>query len=121
MTTKGLIQTYYARLNQKDDTWQELWAKDAVFQDSSKTLNASGKEAVIASFTQFLKGVTSVELKQLIAEDNVACAIAGYIYQNQNGEELAQDVAEVWEVSEDKLKKLIIYFDLTAYRTFMKP
>jgi ketosteroid isomerase-like protein len=29
-------------------------------------------------------------------------------------------VAEVWEVRDGKLAKLTIYFDLTAYRSFMK-
>ena len=120
MTITELIKIYYASLNKKDDAWQELWAKDASFQDASKTLDASGRDAVIASFTPFLKGVISVSIKQLLVEDNTACVIASYVYGNQKGEKMDQDVAEIWEVSEDKLKKLVIYFDLTAYRSFMR-
>jgi len=121
MDPKELTRVYYASLNNKDAAWQNLWAEDAVFQDASKTLNANGREDVIASFTPFLKSVVSVSVKQLIIEGDAVCAIAGYVYANQKGETLAQDVAEVWEVSGDKLKKLTIYFDLTAYRIFIKP
>jgi len=120
MNTAKLIQKYYASLDKKNDVWQKLWADDAIFQDASKTLNATGKDAIIASFTPFLKGVVSVTVKQLIVEDKAACAIAQYTYKNQKGKTLTQDVAEVWEVSGEKLKKLIVYFDLTAYRAFMK-
>ncbi|MBI3786843.1 MAG: nuclear transport factor 2 family protein [Ignavibacteriales bacterium] len=121
MTTKELIQTYYERLNQKDASWQDLWTEDGFFGDASGILNARGKEAVVASFTPFLKGVVSVSVKQIIVDGDTACAVAGYVYANQKGETLTQNVAEVWKVSDGKLKKLIIYFDLTAYRTFMKP
>ncbi len=119
MTTKELIQLYYNSLNQKNLTWQDLWADNGIFQDASGTLNASGKEAVIASFTSFLQGVVLVSVKHLITQGDNACAVAGYVYINRKGEKLAQEVAEVWEVSGGKLKKLTIYFDLTAYRAFM--
>jgi hypothetical protein len=33
---------------------------------------------------------------------------------------MQQDVAEVWRVSEGKLARLTLYFDLTAYRAFMR-
>lgn len=36
------------------------------------------------------------------------------------GARMSQDVAEVWQIKNNKLVKLTIYFDLAAYRTFMK-
>ena len=33
---------------------------------------------------------------------------------------MSQDVAEVWQVKDGKLTKLTIYFDLTAYRSFIR-
>jgi hypothetical protein len=42
----------------------------------------------------------------------------GYI--NPKGETMSQDVAEIWTVAGNKLGKLTIYFDLTAYRNFMR-
>lgn len=120
MLIKDLIQSYYDSLNQKDDKWKELYAEDAYFADASKTLVANGKEEVILSFTAFLKGIESVEAKDVIVEGENACAVVHYVYVNQKGEKMEQDVAEVWKVSNDKLSKLIIYFDLTPYRSFMK-
>ena len=120
MSTKDLIQQYYESLNKKDDIWQTLWADDAVFSDASNVLNAKGKAAVIQSFTPFLKGVVQVKIKQLIIDGNNACAIVAYNFINPKGEKMSQDVSEVWEVNNEKLSQLTIYFDLTAYRSFMR-
>ncbi len=120
MEVKDLIQSYYFSLNNKDAVWQDLWADNAYFADASEVLIAKGKNEVIKSFTTFLSGMKSVGIKQTIIEDENVCVIASYIYQSQKGEEMKQDVAEVWEVKDNKLAKLVIYFDLTAYRSFMR-
>jgi ketosteroid isomerase-like protein len=120
MTTRELVQSYYDSLSKKDGNWQKLYSEDASFSDASETLNAKGKIAVIQSFTPFLKGVEEVRVKQLIVEGEEACAIASYNYVNPKDAKMNQDVAEVWEVRDGKLTKLVIYFDLTAYRNFMR-
>lgn len=120
MTPNDLIQKYYDSLNRKDTIWQELWADDALFSDASQALNAKGKAAIIQSFTPFLMGVTHVTIKQLIMDENAACVIVHYEYKNPKGEIMGQDVAEVWKIKNDKLSKLTLYFDLTAYRNFIK-
>ncbi len=120
MSTQSLVMRYYESLNQKDDVWQTLYSGDAVFLDASKTLNANGKAAVIQSFISFLKGIEQVKVKQLIVEGDQACAIVSYDYINPKGAKMNQDVAEVWKVENQKLTRLVIYFDLTAYRNFMR-
>ncbi len=120
MATKDLVQSYYDSLSQKNDKWQNLYANDAVFSDASQTLNAKGKAAVIQSFVPFLKGVEGVKVKQLIVEGEKACAVVGYVYVNPKGQKMPQDVAEVWETKDGKLAKLTIYFDLIAYRNFIR-
>ena len=119
MYTKDLVQSYYKSIDEKDDKWKDLYLEDAMFSDASQTLLAKGKEAVVQSFTPFLKGVAGIKVRQLIVEDETVCAIVGYEYVNPKGERMAQDVAEIWEVKNDKLAKLTIYFDLTAYRNFI--
>ena len=114
MSPENLVQSYYDSLSHKDNKWQQLYSEDAVFSDASGILNAKGKEAVIQSFTPFLKGVEGVKVKQMIVEDEDACAIIGYDYVNPKGEKLSQDVAEVWQVKNDRLTRLTIYFDLVA-------
>jgi ketosteroid isomerase-like protein len=120
MSTRDLVQSYYESLNRKDDKWQELYSADAVFADASQTLNAKGKAEVIQSFVPFLKGIERAKVKQMIVEGEEACAIVSYDYVNPKQAKLNQDVAEVWKVKDGKLTQLIIYFDLTAYRNFMR-
>lgn len=119
MSTQEVIKRYYESQSKRDDQWKELWAGDAVFSDASQTLLATGKEAVIESFTPFLKGVAKLKINQMIVEDGKACSIISYTYINPKGNMMNQDVAEVAEVKDGKLTRLTIYFDLTAYRQFM--
>lgn len=120
MSTNDVINGFYSSVNNKDEEWQKLWSQDAVFSDASGILNARGKEAVIQSFTPFIKGVVRLKISQMIVEGQKACFIISYTYINSKKENLNQDVAEVWEVRDGKLAKLTIYFDLTAYRQFMR-
>ncbi len=119
LNTKDIVQSYYKSLEEKNDVWKDLYSEDAIFSDAAQILLAEGKEAVVQSFTPFLKGVAGIKIKQLIVEGESACAIVGYEYVNPKGERMAQDVAEIWEVKNDNLAKLTIYFDLTAYRNFI--
>ncbi len=120
MLPKELIQRYYTSLKRKDDLWKDMYSETAVFADPSHALYAKGRTEIIQSFVTFLKGVTDVNVKQWIVEDDSVCAIVGYEYVNPKGERMSQDVAEVWRVAADKLAELTIYFDLTAYRSFMR-
>ena len=119
LNTKDIVQSYYKSLEEKNDVWKDLYSEDAIFSDAAQILLAEGKESVIQSFIPFLKGVVEVKIKQLIVEDENACAIISYDYVNPKGERMSQDVSEIWEVKNNKLTKLTIYFDLTAYRNFM--
>lgn len=118
--TQEIIDQYYKSLNDKSDSWIEMWSSDGVFSDASRTLHAEGKEAVIASFTPFLKGVSRVRVIERIIQDAKCCYVVEYSYVNKAQESLNQSVAEVWSVDDGKLKSLTIYFDLTAYRSFMQ-
>lgn len=120
MEAKEIVLHYYDSLAQKTDEWKSLYADDAFFSDASGVLKAEGKEAVVESFANFLRGVESVKVKQLIIDRESICAVVTYDYINQKGEKMTQDDAEVWQINNGKLSKLTIYFDLTAYRTFMR-
>ncbi len=118
--TQDTIDRFYRSFIDKNDDWKELWADDAVFRDASDTLHAEGKPAAIQSFTPFLKGVASLEVRQRIVQGANACYVVGYTYVNPKGENMHQEDAEVWEVRNGKLAKLTIYLDLTEYRSFMR-
>ncbi len=120
MSTRDLVQRYYDSLAAKRDDWQKMYAEDAVFSDASEVLNAKGRKAVVDSFVPFLKGVASLKVKRMVADEDTACAIVRYDYVNPKGQRMSQDVAEVWDVRDGLLARLTIYFDLTAYRSFMR-
>jgi ketosteroid isomerase-like protein len=102
MSTKDLVQSYYVSLNEKDEKGQELWSEDAVFSDASQTFDARGKEAVVRSFASLAQLIEKVSIKQLIVEENKACAIVNYDYINPKGGKFNQDVAEIWEIKNGK-------------------
>ncbi len=119
MTVREVIDSFYQSLAQKNDTWQQNLAEDVVFSDASRRLSAQGRDAFLQSFSSFLRAVESVQLKQLIVEDDDACAVVSYVYRSPAGAELHQDDAEVWKVVGGKIVALTIYFDITEFRTFM--
>jgi ketosteroid isomerase-like protein len=117
--TKDIVQRYYKSLEEKSDDWKDIYSDDVVFSDASQVLLAKGKEEVVKALILFLNGVTGVKIKELIVEDDRSCAIISYDYVNSKKERMNQDVAEILEVKNGKLTKQTIYFDLTAFRTFM--
>lgn len=120
MSTQSVINGFYTSVNAMDDKWQDLWSEDAVFSDPSGALNARGKPAVIQSFIPFIKTVAALKVSQTIVEAESACFIIHYTFVNSKQEQLSQDVAELWQVRDGKLARLTVYFDLTAYRQFMR-
>jgi ketosteroid isomerase-like protein len=119
MTIKEMLQSFYDSLAKKDDAWQEYLADDVVFTDSNKKLHEEGKQAFIQSYSDFLKTVEDVKVKQIIIEGENACVVTGYHYVSPKGDKLNQNDAEVWQIKGGKLSSLTIYFDITEYRSFM--
>ncbi len=119
METRDVVRHFYDGIARHDDTWQQNLADDVVFADASVRLQARGRDAFVQSFTPFLRGVSKVEVKQLVVEGSAAAAVVGYDYVNAKGEHLHQDDAEVWRVEDGKVLALTIYFDITEFRAFM--
>jgi ketosteroid isomerase-like protein len=120
MTPKEIVHQYYDNLAQKNESWQSLFAEDITFSDSAMNMNEAGKDGVSNSFNQFLKSVEDLRVKLMVAENETVCAIVSYDYVNQHEEKMNQDVAEVWQVKNGKLSSLVLYFDYTAFRNFMR-
>lgn len=120
MTPKEVVWQYYDNLAQKNDKWASLFAEDITFSDSAMNINEAGKDAVTKSFEQFLKGVEDFRVKLMIGENETVIAIVNYDFVNSHEEKFNQDVAEVWKVKDGKLSSLILYFDITAFRNFVR-
>ncbi len=121
MTVKEIIEGFYAGLAQKNDQWQKNLTENVVFSDASHKLHAEGRDAFIKAFTPFLRGVESLQVKQLIVEGGDACAVVGYDYRSPKGIRWHQDDAEVWKIVDGRIAALTIYFDVTEFRSMMAP
>lgn len=119
MTGKEIVQSFYEGLAQKSDAWKEHLSENVVFSDASMKLHTEGKEAFVTAFDSFLRAVQDLRVKQMIVEQDNICAIVSYDYVSPKGEKLTQDDAEIWKIEDGKVKSLVIYFDITAFRSFM--
>ncbi len=76
-----------------------------------------GKELFINN--NFFKMIKSLELKQIIVEDENACAIVRYSLMSPKGNSFTSDVAEIWMAKNGRLESLAIYFDTTQFQKAM--
>jgi ketosteroid isomerase-like protein len=116
---KEMIQNFYDSAHIKNDAWQNNLAWDITFANGDGSTQSEGKDAFVKLFERALRGMKSIQVKSIVAEGDVACAIVHYEYINPKGETLHQNIAEMWYITGGKLSSLTIYFDLTAFRNFM--
>jgi len=74
-----------------------------------------GKQAYIEVIKRFSRLFESMQVKEMIIEENKACVIGNYDYQFPNGQKINGNVAEIWTAKDGKLKTLTIYFDTLTF------
>ena len=121
MTTKELLETYYNGFAQKKG-WEPVIAEDFKFVggDMTKPDAIVGKQAYIEIIKRFSRLFKSMRVKHMIINDDRACVIANYDYEFPNGKNISGDVAEIWNVKNDKLDSLTIFFDTLSFHEFTK-
>ncbi|HVI49148.1 MAG TPA: hypothetical protein VM802_30050 [Chitinophaga sp.] len=117
MTTKELLDIYYAGFAKKQG-WESVIADDFRFigGDMTKREPFVGKETYIGIIGRFSQLFTDMRVKETFVAGNRACVIANYDYVFPRGK-INGDVVELWNVKDDKLDSLTIYFDT---HTFME-
>lgn len=117
-TTKAVIKQFYDSAAAKSGEWQQYLADEVSFSVAA-VQKFAGKETFVKTYTMVLQAVEKMEVKQLIAEGNTACAIVAYDYVSSAGAKLHQDVAELWNVADGKITSFTLYYDESEYRAFM--
>src|SRR5262245_16043603 len=98
MTTKETVQRYFSSLKQRQG-WEAFFADDVVFTSfTSPVKRVSGKAAFLESTKRFYSTIATVDIKDVIAEGDKACALTSYGLQFPGGQSVTSDVAEVFEV-----------------------
>ncbi len=116
-TTQETIQGYYDGIKQKSG-WQ-AFVSDAIAFDGTGVKATKGKEAFVEGNNQFLRAVTTSQVKEMIVEGEKACVIVHYELMSPKGNKARSDVAEISAVKDGKIDSVTIYFDTAAFNNFM--
>jgi hypothetical protein len=116
MTTKQTVELFFDTVMQKAD-WESMLANDLVFISATSPLKqVNGKAAALPGLRRFYSMVKTLDVREIIVENEKACALTRYILQPPNGRpEFTSDVAEIFAVSNDKITRFAIYFDTAPY------
>jgi ketosteroid isomerase-like protein len=116
-TTQETIKGYYDGIKQKSG-WQAFVSDDIAF-DGTGVKATKGKAAFVEGNNQFLRAVTTSQVKEMIVEGEKAYAIVHYELRSPKGNSASSDVAEILVVKNGKIVSASIYFDTAAFNTFM--
>jgi len=121
MTTKQLLETYYKRLTEKEG-WDSVLSDDFKFigGDMTKTTPIVGKAAYNEIIKRFSRLFKTMRVKDMIIADDRAFVLANYDYVFPNGKAINGNVAELWEVKDEKLDALTIFFDTKTFDDLLK-
>ena len=117
MSTKEIIQNYFAAIHKGG--WESYVADDMVFVNSSLDKVALGKAAYLEGAGRFFKMTTTVDIRQMLIENEKVAVIARYHVRSPKGSEGVCDVAEFLTVKGEKLISSAIFFDTKALAEFM--
>jgi len=115
MTTKETIQGYFNSLKQKTG-WESFLSDGMIFTSfTSPIKQVTGKEAYLESTKRFYSMIVSFEIKDLLIEEDKACALTHYELQPPKGNTFSSDVAEIFTVKNGKINSFTIYFDSSPF------
>jgi ketosteroid isomerase-like protein len=115
MTTKAVIEGYFASLKQNKD-WDSFLAEDIVFTSfTSPVKQVTGKEAYLESTKRFYGGIVTFEIRDLLIDGDRACALTSYQLQRPGSPVFESNVAEVFRVRDGKIVSFDIYFDSAPF------
>jgi ketosteroid isomerase-like protein len=115
MATEETIQGYYDSLKQGKD-WKSFLADDMTFTSyTSPVKKISGKDAYIEATNRFYSSIVSMEVRDIMIDDQKALALTHYKLKHPSGNIFTSDVAEIFTVKNGKITSFEIYFDTAPF------
>jgi ketosteroid isomerase-like protein len=116
MTTKATVEGFLTAVMERTD-WVSYLGENLVFISATSPLKeVSGKEAALPGLRRFYSMVSAMQIRELIVEGQRACALTRYTLQPPGGRAPFQsDVAEIFNVRDDRITSFAIYFDTAPY------
>jgi ketosteroid isomerase-like protein len=117
MTTKQTIEEYFHALS-RGEGWQAFLADQMTFTSyTSPIKQVAGKDAYLESTRGFYSMIESFEVRRLLVDGDRACVSTRYSLAPPRGDSFTCDVAELFEVRDDKIDSFEIYFDSAPFST----
>ena len=115
MTTRETIEEYLSSLQRKD-AWENYFADDMRFTSFvSPVKRVTGRTAFLEATKGFYGMIVSLEVQNLLVDEDRACATTRYQLQPLVGPAFTSKVAEVFAVSGGRIRSLEIYFDSAPF------
>jgi ketosteroid isomerase-like protein len=115
MTTKDTIRGYFNSL-EKRSGWDGFLSSGMTFTSfTSPVKQVKGKEAYLESTKRFYSSIGSFQLRDLLVDEDKACALTRYELRSPTGTTFVSDVAELFTVKNGKIDSLAIYFDSAPF------
>jgi ketosteroid isomerase-like protein len=116
MTVRETVERYYERLGQ-GTAWDSLFADDVVFTNlASPVREATGKATFLQATRRFYGSIDSLEVRELVVEEDRACALVRYHVRPPNGAATFEShVAELFTVKDGRIGAFSICFDTAPY------
>lgn len=115
MTTRDVVIGYLDCVRTKEE-WENFLAEDLEFTNFTDPVKrAAGKQASLEALRRFYAMVKALEIKSIIVDRHQACALTRYELQPPGGLAFESHIAEVFEVSDGKIRSFGIYFDSAPY------
>jgi ketosteroid isomerase-like protein len=114
MTTRDAVQGYFNALKQRSG-WESFLSDTMTFTSyTSPVKQATGKDAFLQATKRFYSSIVSFEVRDLIVENERACASTRYELQGPDGR-FSSDVAELFTVKNGRIESFAIYFDSAPF------
>jgi ketosteroid isomerase-like protein len=110
--TKEILNKYYYGLSKRGD-WHSMLSEE-ILLTGTIAKESKGKELFVNN--NFFKMVRGLKVKEIIVENENACAVVTYNLVSPKGNSFESDVAEIWKIKDGKLDSLAIYFDTAAFQ-----
>ncbi|MCI0443972.1 nuclear transport factor 2 family protein [bacterium] len=115
MATEETIQGYFDSLKQRKD-WKSFLADDMTFTSYTSPVNKiSGKDAYIEATKRFYSSIVSMEVRDIMIDDQKALALTHYELKHPRGNIFTSDVAEIFTLKNGKIISFEIYFDTAPF------
>ena len=115
MTTRETIQGYFAALKERSG-WESFLSDDVVFISfTSPIKRINGKNAFLEATRRFYSSLVSFEVKDVLCDQERACALTHYELRAPTGNTFTSDVAEIFTVKDGRITSFSIYFDSAPF------